>query len=591
MSDDKLEKIEKAFNKDGYTIIAKEYLYDKKNSIIARGYEAKSKKVTNFRTGKHKSVFYLEGNAFDMGYLMGHMAAKETHKLLNKFPAGIISGFAPILKKGEVGKLIRDFIMHVLEKECKKAAKKLPPSVLNEMKGILAGVKAHSPLVKVTIEQIYLVNMGFDVITSLISDLKLPLHKALKKEFGKEIDDAYLTGEKQLFKPHVFCNAFSVFGKGTKKGEHFFGRQFQFDTGGVFQDVATMVISKPTDGRIPLVAVTAPGFAGAMTAMNQHGVAMGVDSVVAVNADRKDLGINSLLLVKNAMFENSSAAKTISYVQKIHTGVPWLYPLSDGTSGQAAVLEVGANMEKTDPWDFVEPKVKTHAKGLLNPLRSKLGKVVNGTFARMADYKQPYELLEPLNKGLLPLFGEKYHEEKWKGSDSLFASYYSTEKDFKKAFPGKKWKKNTIFGFGFYFFPPQRETQNDLILVSNQYFNPFLRLYSMNLLINMVTKKMWTTFQWRYDYLNQLLQKSYGKIDFAKAWKIINFITADKTNQVGKDFAVWYGTKKYSNKEKTDKSYEISGEVSLMDLKQKKIQSTFGYVADKPLQITLPNYL
>lgn len=50
----------------------------------------------------------------------------------------------------------------------------------------------------------------------------------------------------------------------------------QLPTGDVFQEVAGMVIFVPAEPhRLPLVAVTAPGMVGAITALNSRGVAMG----------------------------------------------------------------------------------------------------------------------------------------------------------------------------------------------------------------------------------------------------------------------------------------------------------------------------
>jgi hypothetical protein len=55
------------------------------------------------------------------------------------------------------------------------------------------------------------------------------------------------------------CDAIAVSGPATASGNgSFFARDFQLATALVLQDLQTMIIYNPTDGRQPLVAVLAP---------------------------------------------------------------------------------------------------------------------------------------------------------------------------------------------------------------------------------------------------------------------------------------------------------------------------------------------
>ena len=73
-----------------------------------------------------------------------------------------------------------------------------------------------------------------------------------------------------LYNQH--CDAIAVSGAATASGSgSFFARDFQLATALVLQDLQTMVIYNPNDGRVPLVAVLAPGMVGAVTAMNADG--------------------------------------------------------------------------------------------------------------------------------------------------------------------------------------------------------------------------------------------------------------------------------------------------------------------------------
>ncbi|WP_372369966.1 hypothetical protein [Candidatus Uabimicrobium sp. HlEnr_7] len=51
----------------------------------------------------------------------------------------------------------------------------------------------------------------------------------------------------------LMCNDFSVFGKATSDGKHYFGRNFMFPTGGIFEYMFCMTIYCPDDNRLPMV--------------------------------------------------------------------------------------------------------------------------------------------------------------------------------------------------------------------------------------------------------------------------------------------------------------------------------------------------
>lgn len=72
------------------------------------------------------------------------------------------------------------------------------------------------------------------------------------------------------------CDAFCVANTATESGKDvFFARDFQFGDGRVFQDVSCLTVVVPTDGRAAAVLTHAPGMVGAITSVNEYGVAMG----------------------------------------------------------------------------------------------------------------------------------------------------------------------------------------------------------------------------------------------------------------------------------------------------------------------------
>lgn len=74
------------------------------------------------------------------------------------------------------------------------------------------------------------------------------------------------------------------------------------------------------------------------------------------------------------------------------------------------------------------------------------------------------------------------------------------------------------------YFGPMRETRKDIQIVSNTAIVPEFRTTMMS---------KWANFwqvtahaaQWRYDTLNELLEKSYGTIDMKKSIEIISFLS------------------------------------------------------------------
>ena len=89
----------------------------------------------------------------------------------------------------------------------------------------------------------------------------------------------------QMFRIPIACNAFTVFGNATGdsvsgKKAHYFGRDFMFPTAEAFEDTACHIMYNPDpeDGRLPLLSMSARGFAGSVMAMNCERIAMGLTS-------------------------------------------------------------------------------------------------------------------------------------------------------------------------------------------------------------------------------------------------------------------------------------------------------------------------
>ena len=138
----------------------------------------------------------------------------------------------------------------------------------------------------------------------------------------------------------VFCNAFTARGQLTRNGSSLFARDFMFSLGEVFQFVVATTVYVPSDGRLPLVSIAAPGFVGSMVAMNTAGFSMGVDVLQAALGDLDVNGLNSLLMVRATAHVARNTSAATDYVSSAHRGVPWLYPMSDaaGAGGRGGAV-------------------------------------------------------------------------------------------------------------------------------------------------------------------------------------------------------------------------------------------------------------
>lgn len=574
--------IEQAFQKDGYHVIRHEIL-----DSGALGYVAQSDTVINSVTGEQKKVFYVEGNGYDMGYLIGFMAPDDVISMTTKFIEGIVLDTLNLedsnpLLKGLVKLVIKYFAKYAVESGL---ADFIPKPLIDEMNGLIDGVAASGARKKVKFEDVLILNAGFDLLSALALNPVKFIEENLVELTELGLHEDFLSRKKHLFKLNVLCNTFSACKNATasysgSEKSHFFGREFQFPTGEVYQNVATMTIYKPTDGRHLLVSVGAPGFVGSITAMNKHGVVMGVDIAIGTATDSSHVGLNSLLLIRDTIHNAASAKEAVNWVYDAPRGVPWLYPIGEGATDEAGVMETVYNPEASeslkdfDPYDYVGPVLKLKK---LVPSREYLQEnckvpLKNGMMVRWSDYEYPQQFINDFNPGLFKHSDMPYNPDDFGEVGYVFPTF--------KPIPDK---------YGPNYFPPQRETYTDVMLGTNNYLDPQMVLTSMNEYIAVITHHIWFDTQWRYDTLNETIRAQYGNIDFEKAWKIINFLSPAETGNTS--YQEFYGSKEYKYDDGTKSTYEVSGATSALDLKAKVIRTLYGYYSDESLELNLMNYV
>ncbi|GAA3627215.1 hypothetical protein [Flavivirga jejuensis] len=563
------ESILESFNLDGYEVVKIEKFQG------MRGFLANSKQAKNYETGLPKTTYYVEGSTYQMGFLLGRLAPDMVNEMANEY----IYNFIPAMinpemdprKSRKLCKLIWGFISKMTIKIDKKFPEDIPDLYKQEIQGLVDGSSLSG--MKVTFNKLWNLNTAFDFILSYLytgyglTDLELYLKEKMP------------SFETNMLVPPIFCNGFSVFGNATLSGnDHFFGRDFMLSAANVLQNVATMIIYNPTNKfkdkpSVAFISVSAPGFVGSLTAMNNKGIGVGVNTVPAANCNRSRPGLNSIMLVRHCAQFATSAKDGVEMIRKSQRGVPWLYLIADGTNDKAVVVEAGKKEKRIDFFKYPPKKYKDILPKLefIEANKSKPHQK-DGMMERWSDFEYPNAYLN-YNRKLFDFKNKKFET-------TMFSNNGFLDNDFRD-----------LNCPDTYYFAPIRVLQKDVILVTNMYLIPEMRYCMMNkFTVNKIRKpkgvktarNTYDDIQWRYDILNSQIQKNYGQIDFEKAIEILSFLNPDG------EYSSYYA----KNPKSIDgKTITIEGTMSVCDLKNKIIKSLFGYFKDPWIQLTLSNYI
>lgn len=185
--------------------------------------------------------------------------------------------------------------------------------------------------------------------------------------------------------------------------------------------------------------------------MNKFGVSIGVDVLRGANVNTSLIGLNSILLVRHVADYAKSTADAVMLFSRAKRGVTWLYPICD--ISDCVVIESGKyEQECGNPLDYVAKELKK-----ILPTKEFLDKYGNtdcikGMYIRKMNWKYPKEFLR-FNEDLIKYSGEKYEfkPEMWEEKGMLFGMNFTLESEVSKKLMN-------------YYFPPQRENSDDLIL-------------------------------------------------------------------------------------------------------------------------------
>lgn len=554
VSGKRLIQLNEAFRRDGFEVV-KAITYNGR-----RGIAAENKSILNYDTGKPKKAYYLEGTAYEMGYLMGRLAEKEVAQMMDYADRVVFSFIGS--KVLEKFKLIQSLFIKLVYELSKKAYQQLPDEIREEIRGIYEGCKAFNSKTKVDMDHLTVLNMGIDIICSMVYSGKF----STREELGIEPED---------FTIPMMCNAFTVCGKSAGNG-FYFGRDFTFPTSDVFQDTAASIIYNPVPGPngtrmpIPFVNISAPGMVGSIAAMNMEGVALGVNMSPGANCDPGKLGVNSLLMTRMCVQYSDSAQSAADLIVRLPRGVSWLYIIADGKSGRSCAAEAGAPVPLQDLMQYPMEEFRLLLPDMGYLLEHSSVPYQNGVMFRWNDYHYPLGYLS-FNKKLWSYYNEKHKKE---------LTIHQGAFD-EKGYINKTGEENCPSSF---YFAPQRENNDEILVVTNYCIIPQMRYFAMHGWTQRIIGKRVNDIQWRYDELNRAIYdrlEARGRIGFEDARELISFLSP-------------YGKNKEYHadnpRSRDGKQLRIEGCVSLFDLKNKVVESHYGYYCDRWVRLTLPEY-
>lgn len=548
---DYFKPIVEAFDADGYDVVAT-FEYEG-----ARGVSARHRTALNCGGPDTKAAYYLEGEPYAMGYLMGRLAEPAVEAMAIDFTAKCIPAFVnPDLAPARF-EFVFKWLVDLIGKADESMMPDIPAYLIEEMRGLVNGCRAANPETQVDWKHVFTLNVAIDFLCTAVYAPNALIHG----NHGITAED--------LNTP-VFCNAFAAFNGATKSGKDFFyGRDFMFPSSGVFQYRAAHVIRVPheTEGEfgLPFVSVNAPGWVGSIAAMNAAGVSAGVDMVPAACVDHSRPGFNSLGLVRDVVEHCAGAYDAVERMVVAHRGCSWLYSIADAKHDVACIVEAGFTTESLEPLQYPEEAYRAllpDAKGLE---ANETIEPQEGLMVRHPNYEVPDYFLG-FNAGLFGAddkpYGSAMFDERGTLGDNVIGPKFN----------------------GAYYFSKVNLPFEDAIATTNTFMIPTMRLTSMAKWTQLAAGRQWNDCQWRYGALTGLIREHHGDIDAALAQKIIDLLGPE-------GFYPNYYRHEWKGDAPDWRTEVIQGSTSIFDLRNKTVKTHWGWFGDPWAELDLTNYL
>ncbi|KAA0170773.1 hypothetical protein FNF27_06471 [Cafeteria roenbergensis] len=628
-----------AFRADGFRVVGNETLPSGAFAV-----RAASLNVTLRSDGSAKAALFVTGTHYEIGQLVAAVAPAELEAMaveyVDRFVVALLSAKLdmelgnssdPAVRKayGELCAAIGAGIVHGANTSFFDDGNEalVPPELVEEMRGLADGARSRG-LRNVTLARLVTLSYGMDWLSAhaYTGDLAGVLRRQVLRlaAMGSPLaTPGALAAVALLREEHVtvpaHCDAVAAAGSAVVGGRPVFARGFQLPSAGTFQHANMPMIIAPLDSSgNPLTAVLgagAPGMVGLITAVNEHGFAMGVDTLRTGDADPQHPGHASILLVRATAEAAADVPGAVEYVRSRKRGLSWLYPMTDA-SGRGTVLETGRWRDDAgQPAPDLSPLIQDATlRSLLPPFAELQAQAPApyagaGVYVRNGSYPRPDAVVEPYNQALFNLAGQP-----WPG-DAAFAPGGLVFPNFtaEDAAWGRLASK---------FFSPTRPGQGgaaaaaDITIVSNLALVPQLRVAEMTAWASLIPAH---AAQWRFDLLSRLSRAlgGAGLIDADAGRRLISFLQpcpAQASGQSGAVPAGWTSVLDVASGAVdplsaakgrmctpgfwTDtidpadpRSAVVEGSLTVADTETKTVWVKAGFWSDGWLRISLPAYL
>jgi tetratricopeptide (TPR) repeat protein len=136
--------------------------------------------------------------------------------------------------------------------------------------------------------------------------------------------------------PVLGCSAFAARGSYTRSGTLLVGRNFDWEAGAHFDRNKVIVLCRPEEG-LAFLSVSWPGMAGVVTGMNEERLYCSVNG--AHSERRSNIGQPVSLVVRQVLQYARDLPQAIAIIREAPVFVADSYLLADGEAGEAVVVE------------------------------------------------------------------------------------------------------------------------------------------------------------------------------------------------------------------------------------------------------------
>ncbi len=306
-------------------------------------------------------VLVMEGTPAEMGFQHGRLLAKKIHHLIRE-------GYMPKALWG------RGYSQEYVKTQSERMEKHFPPEIIEEMRGIVEGVK------KAGVEDI------------AYEDIRLGVTQAEILHFPPDSPPS--------------CSNFAVWGRWTTDGRLLHARNLDWNIKGDAQDDALVLVWRPKGG-FPFMMIGWAGGVGSVSGMNARGITLG--EMTLPSADATFDGLPLFLQMRLMLEKCDTLAKSVEFFEKCKRTTGWNFIIGDGGKRDGRALETDAKYctefttmdpketDATGHWGMAECVRRTnHPVGMDQLLR--LSKAYGDKIGVTVETSEQLTLMAPLLK-------------------------------------------------------------------------------------------------------------------------------------------------------------------------------------------------